>query len=180
MSQNTLSRPEIALHWIVGLGMIAVVAVGLYMTRAQDYALYGMHKSAGIALFAIIVLRVVLRLFKGFPTPVSKGARWEHGLAHVIHWVLLLATIAMPLSGMFDSYGAGRGLNLFGLELIAANIGENGRPEAISAALSTLGESVHGMGANILIAAIVLHIAGAFKHHIIDRDDTLRRMAGRA
>jgi cytochrome b561 len=168
-----------ALHWIVGLGMIIVVAMGIYMTRTGQFALYGIHKSLGIILFAFILWRAILRLRKGWPEDVSTGAKWEHGLARVIHWVLIIGTIAMPLSGMLDAYMSGRGLNIFGLNLVAANLGETGRAVAISQNLAELGEMVHAQAANVVIAAIALHVVGALKHHIIDKDNTLRRMAGR-
>lgn len=178
MSATPLTRTEISLHWIVGLGMIAVVAMGLYMTRADSFALYGIHKSLGIVLFVFILWRVVLRLRKGWPEEVSSGSRWEHGLARVIHWILILGTIAMPLSGMLDAYMSGRGLSVFGLDLVAVNLGDAGRAVAINKNLAELGEIIHIQAANILIAAVILHIVGALKHHVIDKDGTLRRMLG--
>jgi cytochrome b561 len=51
-----------ALHWIVGLGMIIVVAMAIYMTRTDQFALYGIHKSLGIILFTFILWRAILRL----------------------------------------------------------------------------------------------------------------------
>lgn len=179
MSEKPISYAEIILHWVVGLGIIGVVAIGIYMTQMENFALYGLHKSLGILLFTVIVIRVVIRLRKGWPENVSTGAAWERGLARVIQWVLLIATIAMPLSGMFDAYGAGRGLNVFGVNLVAPNIDDTGLRAVVSEALSSFGEAVHGIGANILIAAILLHVAGALKHHLFDRDTPLRRMVRR-
>lgn len=176
MSTSSLTRTEISLHWIVGLGMIAVIAMGLYMTRAENFALYGVHKSLGIILFGFILWRAVLRLRKGWPEDVSSGNRMEHGVARVIHWVLILGTIAMPLSGILDAYMSGRGLSIFGLDLLAANLGDTGRGIAINKNLAEFGEIIHLVAAKIVIAAIILHVAGAFKHHIIDKDGTLRRM----
>lgn len=181
MTTKSLTRTEISLHWIVGLGMIALIAAGLYMTRVDGARwLYPLHKSFGIVIFAVILWRVVLRVRKGWPDDVSKGAKWEHGIARVIHWVLIVGTIAMPLSGMVDSYMGGRGLTAFGLEILGANMGDNGRPVAINRTLGDIGETVHVLLGKALVAAILLHVLGAFKHHIIDRDSTLRRMVGRA
>ncbi len=178
MSTTPLTRTEISLHWIVGLGMIAVIAMGLYMTRTEQFALYGLHKSLGMLLFIFILWRAVLRLRMGWPQEVSSGTRMEHGLARVVHWVLILGTIAMPLSGMLDAYMSGRGLTLFGLDLVAANLGDTGRPIAINESLAELGELIHILAAKIVIAAILLHVVGAIKHHIINKDGTLRRMLG--
>lgn len=179
MSVKTLSKSEIALHWIAGLGMIILIGVGMYMSRYEVFSLYPTHKSVGTILFAFILVRVVIRLRKGWPENVSEGAMWEHKLAKVIHWVLILGTIAMPLSGMIDAVMAGRGLSVFGLELIGASLNTEGQPQAINSALSNFAGSVHGVVGKVLIAAILLHIAGALKHHILDRDGTLSRMFGR-
>lgn len=180
MSSKTISPLEIALHWVVGLGMIGLITVGIIMTRTENFALYGLHKSVGMLLFVVILWRAVVRLSKGWPENVSKGAAWEHGLARVIHWVLILGTILMPISGMMDSYFAGHGLSIFGLELAAGSADAEGKPLAINASLGELGEEVHGTLGNILIAAIALHVAGALKHQLIDKDGTLGRMLGRA
>ncbi len=177
MSVKPLSRTEISLHWIVGLGMIALIAAGLYMTRAEGARwLYPLHKSFGVVILGFILWRAVLRLRKGWPEDVSTGASWEHGLARLIHWALILGTLAMPISGMVDSYMGGRGLTVFGYELLAANLGETGRPVAINKALGDVAENVHILSGKVLIAAILLHVAGALKHHVIDKDSTLRRM----
>lgn len=179
VSAKTLPRSEIALHWIVGLGMIGLIAVGLYMTRAEGArALYPIHKSAGVLLFVVILWRAFVRLRAGWPENISQGAAWGHGLARVIHWVLILGTLAMPISGMMDSYFGGRGIVVFGLEILSPNLGDNGRATATNKSLGDLGETVHVMLGKVLIAAILLHIAGALKHHIIDKDSTLRRMLG--
>lgn len=180
MSTKPLSKPEIALHWIVGLGMITLIGVGMYMSRNEVFSLYPTHKSIGIILFVFILTRVVIRMRKGWPENASEGAAWEHNLAHVIHWVLILGTLIMPTSGMMDAVMAGRGLSVFGLDLISANSSAEGQPVAISAGLSDAASFVHGITGKILIAAILLHIVGAFKHHLIDRDTTLARMVGRS
>lgn len=179
MHSKQITGKEIALHWIVGLGMIGLIAVGMYMTRVEDArSLYPIHKSVGVLLFVVILWRAVVRLRKGWPENISTGAKWEHGLSRVIHWVLILGTIAMPISGMMDSFMGGRGISVFGLELLPSNIGDNGRPAAINETLANLGETIHGVFGRVLIVAILLHIAGALKHHFIDRDGTLRRMLG--
>lgn len=180
MSSLQISTTERALHWVVGIGMIAALSVGLYMVRAEDYAMYGTHKSVGMILFLFILWRAVLRLSKGWPETISTGARWEHGLARVIHWVLILGTLIMPISGMIMSYYGGHGLSVFGLEIAGPNIGAEGRPVAVNADLSGTGAVLHGLIGRVLIAAILLHVAGALKHHFIDRDSTLRRMVGRS
>ncbi len=180
MEYKPLSLTEISLHWLVALGMIALIGLGLYMSENQIFALYSIHKSIGVLLFVIILIRAFTRLQKGWLQSISKGKPWERNIAYVIHWVLILGTIIMPLSGIIDAVMAGRGLFVFGVELIGANTGTSGRPEAISETASNLSSTIHGVMGKLLIAAILLHLAGALKHHMIDRDSTLRRMLGRS
>lgn len=179
MSAKTLTKSEIALHWLVGLSMIILTCVGMYMSQNAVFSLYPLHKSVGIILFVFILARVLTRMYKGWPESQSDGRAWEHRLAHAVHWILILSTLALPISGMLDSIMAGRGLSVFGLDLVASNMGTAGRPVAIDETLSNLASASHGIFGKVLIAALTLHIAGALKHHFVDSDGTLARMMGR-
>jgi len=93
--------------------------------------------------------------------------------------VLILSTLAMPLSGVIMSVADGRGLYVFGLKLLAANRDAAGKIIALSESLEHLMHTVHAVTANLLIAAIALHIGAALWHHFKLKDDTLRRMLAR-
>jgi cytochrome b561 len=69
---NQLSRTSLALHWIVGLTMIGLLAVGVYMVETETRSLYSWHKSFGFVIFFVILLRVVWQLKNGWTTPVGK------------------------------------------------------------------------------------------------------------
>lgn len=179
MSELKLKRREIWLHWIVGVGMLMMLGVGNYIEKAEAKDMIPTHKSVGIVLFFFIIWRVLLRIRKGWPQNVSTGAAWEHKLARIIHWVLILGTIIMPLSGILGSIFAGQGLSVFGLNIVGPNMVEGAaRPEAISKAAAQASYALHGITSKVLILAVLLHVAGALKHHFIDRDNTLRRMLG--
>jgi len=177
-AQN-LSPLSVALHWLVGVFVIAMLAVGLAMEEFELRFLYPVHKSIGIILFAFIVWRVWWRAVNGWPAQIGDVPRWQRIAARATHWVLILGTLAMPLSGIVMSIAQGRGLYVFGLELLAANRDAAGKVIAISESLEHLMHTVHAVTANILIAAIALHIAAALWHHLKLKDDTLRRMLGR-
>ncbi|WP_280638118.1 cytochrome b [Shimia sp. R11_0] len=179
MSTKPLSKLERSLHWGVGLGMILLIGLGLYMSENRLFALYPIHKSLGVLLFAFILFRVVVRLRQGWPAHISQGAAWERKLALITHWILIAGTLVLPLSGILDGVMAGRGLSVFGLELIGANLSDEGQRLAISEGISDLAGTVHGFAGKFLVGVIALHVVGAFKHHVIDRDATLRRMLGR-
>lgn len=177
-TQQRLSRTTILLHWIVGLGMIALIGVGLYMSQNKVFSLYPIHKSMGAILFVFIVWRVIWRMINGFPQPVGDYSVFEKLLSKIVHWVLIIGSLLYPISGMLMSVMGGRGAAIFSLELIAPNI-VNGKPVALNETLAGLGAQIHGMITPVIIIAIILHVVGAYKHHIIDKDDTMRRILGR-
>lgn len=180
-TQQQLSKTTISLHWLVALLMIALLAVGIYMTENKDYGLYGLHKSFGVVVFALALARVAWRIKNGWPLPAGNYKAYEHKLAHIIHWVLILGTLIMPISGVIMSSMGGHNVPLFGFDLIAANP-DPANPQAVlprNAELGEIAEEVHEIVGFVLIACIALHIVGALKHHIIDKDGTLLRMKGK-
>jgi len=174
-----LSPLSVALHWLVGVGVIAMLAVGLAMEEFELRFLYPVHKSIGIILLAFIVWRVWWRAVNGWPAPLGDASQWQRIAARATHMVLILGTLAMPLSGIIMSIADGRGLYVFGLELLAANRDAAGKIIALSESLEHLMHTVHAGTANLLIAAIALHIGAALWHHFKLKDDTLRRMLAR-
>ncbi|WP_299006303.1 cytochrome b [uncultured Shewanella sp.] len=178
-TRETLSSLTVSLHWIIAVFFICLLSVGFYMTNYNAFALYPIHKSIGMSLFILIIWRVIWRYVNGWPIPVNQYSPLERFFAKLVHWLLIIGIIVMPISGMLMSAGSGHGLNLFGLELFPANLDATGKVIPISASLGELGENIHGAVANIMVAAISLHILGALKHHIIDKDGTLRRMLGK-
>ena len=180
-TKTKLSGVTVALHWIVGLTMIVLVAVGVYMTDYKVYALYPIHKSFGMLIFIVVLMRVIWRLKQGWPEAASKYKTWEQSLSRVVHWVLIIATVVMPISGMLMSGLGGHGLHIFGLELLAAtpNPDEAGKMIPINGPLAGISHEVHEIAGKVMFVAFLLHLAGALKHHFIDKDGTLRRMLGK-
>ncbi|WP_319380540.1 cytochrome b [Thiomicrorhabdus sp.] len=181
-STTRLSSSTIALHWIVAIGMIALLSSGIYMHEAENYAVYPWHKSFGVLLTIFVLWRIYLRIKNGWPTPVRQYRPVEIGLSKIVHWLLIIGTLLMPVSGMMMSGLGGHGIPLFGLELLARNPSPDNPQEVIaySESLAFAGKVAHGLGGNILIAAIALHLLGALKHHFVDKDATLLRMLGKS
>lgn len=167
------------LHWLIAFVMIGMIIFGLYITNTESWSLMGTHKSIGTLIFVFVVWRLILRLTCGFPTPLGNPPFLQHLLAMIVHWVLLLGTVLFPLSGMVMSAMGGRGLSVFGTELVAVNI-VDGKPAPLNESLEGLAHTIHEVLVPVMIVAIVLHIIGALYHHFIVKDDTLRRMTGRA
>lgn len=175
-----LSHLSIALHWIVGFAMIGLLGVGVFMAETQAYGLYPIHKSLGFLIFFVALARVIWRVKNGWPAAAGQYTSMEKMLSKLVHWVLILATVLMPLSGFLMSALGGTGVDLFGMEIVARNtLPDNPqRPVAHNEALAGFFGGVHSTVGWVLILAVVLHVAGAIKHKVIDKDGTLPRMLG--
>ncbi|GFR59501.1 cytochrome b561 family protein [Elysia marginata] len=174
------SLTTITLHWLVAIGMIGMLAIGIYMTEAEVYSLYPWHKSFGVLIIAFVVLRVLWRIKNGWPVPVSQYIAIEQNLAKAVHWILIIGTVLMPVSGALMSALGGNGIDIFGLELMPRNPDpENpGRVLPHNGDIASFCHAIHHWLGYIVIGAVILHIAGAIKHHVIDQDATLKRMLG--
>lgn len=174
-----ITRVGIALHWVVALTILGLIALGIYMVQGEHLHLYSLHKSIGVLAFLAILGRLWYRLRRGWPAPAGKYPRHERLLAKASHWCLLVGVLLMPLTGMLYSSAKGYGVAVFGLQLFPKNIGPEGI-EPFHAGLAVLSNQAHRFVGYALLGIIALHALGALKHHFIDRDDTLRRMLGRA
>ncbi len=163
------------LHWIIALGILILLATGFYMSSYQAYALFDWHKTLGVFISALLLVRIVYRLRVGWPEPGGRYKAWEHQLSRLVHWCLLLGIVALPISGFMYSGLGGHGVPFLGWELIPSRH-IDGVAQPYSALWSGVGKTAHTALGWLLLALIVLHIVGALKHHIIDRDDTLKRM----
>ena len=165
----------VGFHWIIAIGMIAMLAFGLYiedLPRGPDkFSLLDLHKSFGIVIFVLATARIFWRIKNKFPKPLSEMPSWQEFSAKFAHWFLIIATVMMPISGVMMSAGGGHPISFFGLELIAA-----GDKNEI---IGNIGHIIHGLGSKVLIFFILLHSLGAIKHQYMDKDGTISRMAGK-
>jgi len=173
---SKLSIPTVLLHWVVGLAFIGVFALGLYLEELaqgpEKFELMGIHKSIGLGILLIALLRISWRLKEGHLARLTHAPAWQEWLAKGVHFILLFATIMMPISGLVMSYGSGRAIEFFGIELLAAG-------DKIEW-LSEIGHTFHGVAPKLIMLAFALHIIGAIKHQFIDKDGTISRMLGRS
>ena len=163
-----------ALHWVIGLMVIVLLGVGLYMSDLDPspfkFQLYGMHKAFGATVLGLMLFRLFWRAaVSPAPSPMPTHAPWEKALSRGVHYAFYTALIAMPLSGWALSSAAGHPVSVFGLFSLPDLVGKD---EELAEAM---GET-HEILGNLIIALIVLHVAGALKHHLVDKDGTLRRM----
>ena len=171
------SLPAIALHWLLALGLIGLLAFGWYMTglpfSPARLKYYNWHKWAGVTILLLSALRLFWRLSHvppALPKPMAEAMpRWQHVAHHGVHHLLYALFFAVPLLGWAYSSAAGFPIVWFGLwqlpDLVAPN------PDLAEAL-----KPWHAVAAYTLAALIVLHIAAALKHQFVDRDGLLRRM----
>ena len=162
------------LHWGVVALILVQGTIGLVMVelpkRPSVFAIYNLHKSLGLTILALAVLRLAWRLFDRRPAPVSMP-RWQHRASQASHVLLYVLLLAVPLSGwLFDSATGLRPLFWWGLVRMPSLTG-GAAPQ-----LRHTFEELHEILFWTLIVLAVLHAAAAIKHHVVDRDDTLRRM----
>jgi cytochrome b561/polyisoprenoid-binding protein YceI len=160
------------IHWATALLILGLLFVGFYMTTLpfgdSKLQIYMLHKSFGL----LVLLLVVVRIFWKFLTPKVKHLEthksWERLLARLTHIFLYFALFAMPLSGWIMSSAGEFPVSFFGLPVPALTGKDHDVFES--------SQEFHELVALVLIVFIFLHMAGAFKHHFIDRDATLQRM----
>lgn len=178
-TKEKLSTTTIVLHWLVGLFMIYILASGLIMEDLNVDWLFDSHISMGALALVVVVPRLIWRYMQGWPESVGNYSNFEKISGKIVHWILLLATFFMPLSGIMMAIGGGHGLDIFSFQLLP-NVADPENPEkslVIYPMIEQLGGKIHFLlGANLLPIALVLHVAGAVKHHILDKDATLIRM----
>lgn len=166
-------RPLIALHWLTLLLLVAVYCLmefrGAFPRGSEPRELMKMlHYSFGLTVLLLVLPRLVLRLRGPLPAitpPPSAALRVSAAAGHV---ALYLFMLGMPLGGWLLMSAEGGAIAFFGLAV----------PPLVAPdkALAHLVEDLHETGAKVGYFLVGLHAAAALWHHLVRRDDTLRRM----
>ena len=176
-STTRYSYVAIAFHWILAFALIAMFAVGLYMTdlpfSPQRLKLYNWHKWAGVCILTLSVLRLLWRLTHKPPALPGKVVQampsWQIVAYHATHSLLYALFFIVPLVGWAYSSAAGFPIVLFGVLPL---------PDFVSPdkALAELIKPWHEIAAFAMAGLAGMHVAAALKHHFFDRDGLLQRM----
>ncbi|GAB0118449.1 cytochrome b [Acidisoma sp. 7E03] len=173
----------ILLHWLIAAGILALIAIGLIMTQLQasigpmqTFKLFQLHKSIGITVLLLAVIRILWRFTHKPPPLPAEMPAVEKRAAHGLHWLLYLLMLGLPLTGW-----AVVSSSPFNLPTVLYNLVP--WPDlpvlphlANKAAVSHVLGWVHAYASWILIALLVIHFAAVFRHHLIKRDGVLLRM----
>lgn len=173
----------IVAHWLIAVLMIGNLLLGLLAEDLPDEQIrfaIDTHKSIGISVLGLVVLRILWRLGHK-PPPFSAGmAAWERALAHLTHFGLYVFMLWMPLTGwLHDSAWKAAPeipMRLFGLFEFPRVSWVMTQPDDTKEWLHGLFGEMHEIGGYVLIALILLHLAGALKHQFIDGEPEFRRM----
>lgn len=166
------------LHWSVALAVLFMIGLGLIMTAWPispiKLKMYLVHKSLGIVILAVMIVRLLWRLANPAPVLPDTLKPYERLLAHANHALLYILLLAMPISGWVINSAANFPLRVFGLFQLPQLVPPN-------KSLQELAEAVH-FGLFLTIAVLlILHVAAALKHHFVLKDGVLLRMLpGRA
>ena len=167
------------LHWVTAFGILLMIPLGLiahalpYDTAADlafKATLFSIHKTVGVALFFVAVIRILWALTQPRPAPLHPERRAESFLAATIHWLLYGSLVAGPLSGWVHHAATD------GFAPIWGPLGQSLPLVPKDPAFAEAAAGLHSVFVWALGIALALHVAGALKHHVIDKDATLRRM----
>ncbi|MGH8040944.1 MAG: cytochrome b [Rudaea sp.] len=164
-------------HWTIVLLILVQGTIGLIMVELPKHpnviAVFSFHKSLGLTILALALLRLLWRLFDARPHAPPAIPRWQVFAARASHALLYLLIFLVPLSGWwFDSVTSLRPLYWFGL----VPIPPLGGPDPSMPDLKHIAAGRHEFLFWTLIAVAAGHAAMALIHHFHNRDNVLRRM----
>jgi cytochrome b561/polyisoprenoid-binding protein YceI len=166
-------------HWLTALLIIAAFPLGViandmaYDTSealALKAQLFSVHKTLGVAVFLVALLRILWALTETKPTALHPERKAESILAETVHWALYLSLVIVPLSGWIHHAAVD------GFAPILWPFGQGLPFVPKSESVATAAGATHWLFTKVMFASVALHIAGALKHVFIDRDLTLARM----
>lgn len=162
-------------HWLGAALVIALLGIGLYfadMPRGPDKLFWmKLHFSIGTLAFLPLAFRIAWRLKSAGPAAFAQPLLLQR-LTSLVHGVLLLGIGILIVSGPFTVWTAGRAIEVFGWFSLPSPTGE------MKTAHEVL-ENIHVITANVLLWTVVLHVLGAAKHLLFERERLTGRMFGR-
>jgi cytochrome b561 len=167
------TRTAIALHWLIALAVVVQFCWGWWMQEIPKQPpgmradAFNLHKSFGLTILMLMTVRLLWRW--RHPAPAFPAMpKWQAALAHVVHATLYAVLFLHPMSGYLGSVFSGYPVKLYGVTLPAWGWSDP--------ALKNFFSALHFVTSWVLLAAVTLHVAGAFKQALVDRDGLLSRM----
>ncbi len=167
------------LHWLTALLILTAMPLGLIAnqwpydtseTLAVKATLFSIHKTLGLSAFFVALIRILWAMIQPRPRLLTPAGHWQTTAAEVTHWLLYVSLVIVPLSGWLHHAAT------TGFAPIWWPFGQTLPFVPESEPVAKFFAAWHWLFTKLLGAAILLHIAGALKHHFVDRDATLKRM----
>ena len=175
MTTPRYTGTAITLHWLIAAGILCTFVLGTYMADLPlspwKLKLFSWHKWAGVTIFLLAALRLGWRAGHR-PPELPAMPVWQLRAATWTHLALYALMFAIPLTGWLMSSAKGFTTVYFGVlplpDLLAKNV-----------PLGKQLAEVHETLAWLMLALVGTHAAAALKHHLLDKDDVLKRMLPR-
>ena len=189
------TKTAIILHWLIAIFIALMFVLGWYMAELPKEApkqmaydlfdlgvftwqlaeeasprtfYFNLHKSLGLTVLALIVLRILWRITHTPPAALSSYKAIEKKVATATHHSLYLLMLAVPVTGLIMAINSKYGVKWFGIDVIA---GLDNKP------VRDFFECTHEFVGIVLLVLIGIHLLGALKHKFIDKYDTMSRMS---
>lgn len=189
------SKVAVILHWLIALGIFAMLGLGWFMSELPKEApkqssydflnlglytwelakeasprtfYFGLHKSIGVTLLALIIIRLLWRITHKAPAMLASYKPWERKLATGAHHMLYLLMLAIPVSGLLQAVASKYGVKWFEIKIL---------PGLDNPEMREVFHEVHEIAVSLVVLVLIFHIVGALKHKFIDKDDTMKRMS---
>ena len=174
-SATRYTTPAIGLHWLLALMLVGSFSLGVYMAdlpfSPTRLKLYNWHKWAGVTILLLSFVRLAWRIGHRPPADAAMPA-WQATAAHATHRLLYALFFIVPLLGWAYSSAAGFPIVWFGVLPLPDFV-------PVDKALAEAIKPWHQRSAMLMAALVLLHVAGALKHQLIDRDGLIDRMRPR-
>jgi cytochrome b561 len=166
------------LHWLTAVLVICLAIAGLIMTELPTsptkMQIYALHKSFGLTVLALTILRLAWRLMASNPDDIPNTPKIQAWAAKMVHGFMYILLLAIPLSGWLYNSASGFPLRWFGLVSL---------PKLFTGFNTTIKQFAHETHETlfyILASLLLIHAGAALWHHYVKRDLTLKRMLGRS
>jgi cytochrome b561 len=175
-TQDRYGWLTIALHWIAAVGVIAMFTTGVqaYLAeeagnRAARGAAMGLHISIGATLFVFFLARVALHYTQVRPEKPAQS-KLLNTLSTIVQHTLLIAILIQIVSGPLAVWSGGRAINMFDFVSLPSPF------PARNEAVHEFAETLHVIGRLLILVLLPVHVLGALKHLVLDRDSVFSRI----
>lgn len=163
-------------HWLTVVLITALLIIAFYMTDLplgpEKLRIYNLHKSVGVTVLLLTILRVMWRQFSPAPPLPTAIPSWERTAARAHHFLLYGVLFAQPMIGILHSWSANFPVVIYGLFALPNLTGQN---EALQKPL----QIVHAWLGWTFLVLVLVHVAAALRHHFVLKDSILRRILPR-